>query len=399
MEIELTSEQKKVKDSLVEWFNYSSNEPMVISGYAGTGKTSLAIAFRNELKLQRRNKNIHVSFMALTSKAASVMARKLGGIHRLDTCGTIHKFMYEPIFEISPKGIKIISGWRLRDIDHILSDLIIIDEGSMVSKKIWNDLLELRIPIVVFGDNEQLPPIGDEFDILQKPNFQLTEIHRQAKDNPIIKASMMVRLENKFPSTTDNHEIVVADWNDPNFQRFYQNISWNDNMINLCATNRIRTSINKMIRDRCEYDSDIQYPNERVVCLRNNYDTKFMNGEIFTIRWIMPTSDSKVMRMDLENSNGDILTTSVHSCCFNSMNPSEPMYEEMEKRKRKREPFEIDFFDYGYCISVHKSQGSEWDKVCLFNEQVSRWSDDLKRRWLYTGITRAKNKLILVTGL
>jgi ATP-dependent exoDNAse (exonuclease V) alpha subunit len=56
----------------------------------------------------------------------------------------------------------------------------------------------------------------------------------------------------------------------------------------------------------------------------------------------------------------------------------------------------IGFFDYGYCMSVHKSQGSEWQKVIVFEQRTKRWDDNYYAKWLYTAITRAKEKLFII---
>ena len=57
----------------------------------------------------------------------------------------------------------------------------------------------------------------------------------------------------------------------------------------------------------------------------------------------------------------------------------------------------IDAFDYGNCISVHKSQGSEWEKVVLFEQRTKRWDDKFYTKWLYTAVTRAKKKLLVIS--
>jgi hypothetical protein len=56
----------------------------------------------------------------------------------------------------------------------------------------------------------------------------------------------------------------------------------------------------------------------------------------------------------------------------------------------------VNFFDYGYVVSVHRSQGSEFDKVILLEERSYYWDDEYYKKWLYTGVTRAKEKLFVV---
>ena len=55
------------------------------------------------------------------------------------------------------------------------------------------------------------------------------------------------------------------------------------------------------------------------------------------------------------------------------------------------------YFDFGYAMSVHKSQGAEWEKVILFEQRTQRWDDEYYARWLYTAVTRAKSKLFIIS--
>ena len=66
-----------------------------------------------------------------------------------------------------------------------------------------------------------------------------------------------------------------------------------------------------------------------------------------------------------------------------------------EAKKRGFDTF--DYFDYGYACSVHKSQGSEWDRVILFEQRTHRWEDAYYAKWLYTAVTRAKKKLFIIS--
>jgi len=71
------------------------------------------------------------------------------------------------------------------------------------------------------------------------------------------------------------------------------------------------------------------------------------------------------------------------------------------KKARKfaiKNDYELDFYDYGYVTSVHKSQGSEWDRVILFEQRSKHWDDNFWARWLYTGVTRAINKIFIISN-
>ena len=104
-----------------------------------------------------------------------------------DTVGTIHSLIYSPIVNDKEEII----GWKTKQ--KIDRTLIIIDEASMVDETIWRHLLAFKVPIIVVGDHGQLPPIKGNFNLMQKPELCLEEIHRQASTNPIIGLSIQAR--------------------------------------------------------------------------------------------------------------------------------------------------------------------------------------------------------------
>ena len=57
----------------------------------------------------------------------------------------------------------------------------------------------------------------------------------------------------------------------------------------------------------------------------------------------------------------------------------------------------VDHFDYGYASSVHKAQGSEWERVVVFEQRTKHWDDNMYARWLYTAITRSMQKLFVIS--
>jgi len=413
----LTTQQNQALDKIIDLCNgcsfstpISFRTPFVyrVGGYAGTGKTYLLSHLRKELNNNWRN--LQVAFVTFTGKASSVLKTKLeddNAVFGQDYVGTIHGLIYKAI-TIYDRVLKchVIVGWKLKDEEDVYHDLIVIDEGSMVSRDIWMDLLKLGKPIVVVGDHGQLPPIDKtkNFNLMTDPDFILTEIRRQALDSPIIWLSKFIRDNGYIPfNTVFSPEVFKLSWKQPKAKEIWNSLEFNDELIVLCGFNQTRQQLNEKIRNSLSYKNTQPYPGERIVCLKNNRETKLMNGQIGTVLWLMPETKN-AYRITVEvDGVSDPYECFVHNLCFGQVT-----YTMYDKRKdsdvRKMIKYAIskkypgvDYFDYGYCISVHKSQGSEWDKVVLFEQRTKRWDDNYYARWLYTAVTRAKEKLFIIS--
>jgi exodeoxyribonuclease-5 len=146
-------------------------------GYAGTGKTTLAKHLAQSCNA--------VAYAAYTGKAALMMQR-----NGCPEASTIHGLIY--MVHEDDEGLITFQLDVESGAAH--ADLIVIDECSMVGPDIGNDLLSYGKPILVLGDPAQLPPVGgDGFFTAQRPDFLLTEIHRQAAENPIIHMATELR--------------------------------------------------------------------------------------------------------------------------------------------------------------------------------------------------------------
>ena len=147
-------------------------------GYAGTGKTTLA-------RHLAEHADGEVKFAAFTGKAASVMRGK-----GCQGASTIHSLIYRA----RESGEEIPSFDLWDEAPASKAELIVIDECSMVDAELGRDLLSFGVPLLVLGDPAQLPPIqGGGFFTEAEPDAMLTEVHRQAADNPIIRLSMDIR--------------------------------------------------------------------------------------------------------------------------------------------------------------------------------------------------------------
>ncbi len=382
-----------------------NHQPFVyrVGGYAGTGKTHLLSELRKEINIL--NKKISVAFATFTGKAASVLKHKLtemGSIKGDDYIGTIHGLIYKALTKYD-KQLKtyVVVGWKLIPKDEFFNDIIIIDEGSMVSKEIWQDLMKFRRTIIVVGDHGQLPPISEKaFSLMHCPDFVLNKIHRQAEGNPIIQLSAFIRKNGYIPEHIWAPGIFKINWNHKKTQEIWKSLEHNEKLIVLCGFNSTRCGLNKNIRVKMNYKKVLPYPGERIVCLRNNHTIKLMNGQIGTLVWSMP-EDKEIYRFTIDvDKEPDLYESIAHISTFGQNSyttySTEPKIK-IAQKYAKDKGYELDYYDYGYCISVHKSQGSEWDKVILFEQRTQHWDDEYYKRWLYTGVTRAKEKLMVIS--
>ena len=412
----LTDGQQNVSDqviSLMESSGFRSTyfqEPdlfeMRVGGYAGTGKTFLLGHIRNEIKTMFPH--CHVSFVTFTGKASSVLENKLianSARYDEDYVGTIHGMIYRPDVHYDPVlKINVIKGWKRKDKEDLdWYHLIIVDEASMVSKKLWNDLHTYEKPIIAVGDHGQLPPIGDgAFSLMNHPDYTLTEIQRQALNSPIIALSKFIRENGYIPFKHPKYDqnVFKLSWRQPQAKHIWENrvVYGNDLMI-LAPFNRTRNNLNKFVRKKQNFVHKIPYPGERIICLKNNHHNGIMNGMIGTVMWVMP-EDFGLYRMTIMMDG----FVNPHECMVSKKCFGQSEYPDMHESKSIEKDYanekgfpSVDYFDFGYASSVHKSQGSEWDRVILFEQRTKFWNENIYTRLLYTGVTRASKKLFVIS--
>jgi exodeoxyribonuclease-5 len=384
----MSKDQKQVLDALIAWNIDSHRSPYItVGGYAGTGKTTVLAEFRKELtKLSELTK---VAFCSYTGKAARVLQNRLkthGALRLVDSVSTIHSLMYSPVEDEKTQEI---IGWQRNK--EIKADLIVIDEASMVDENIWLDLQSYDIPIVAVGDHGQLPPVRGNFNLMQEPQIKLEKIHRQNEGNPIILVSLMARTDGVIPIGKYGDKVRKVDRHDPEAREQIGTIleSYNDETMLLCGYNTTRTDLNKYIRKQRGFESDAPKPRDRVICLRNNHTAQIYNGMLGTVESVDLRDDGNYfMHVNLDGEDypfkGDVLAAQFYAPA--SMNFT-------RDRSITRQ---FDLFDFGYALTVHKAQGSQARRVVLFEERFPKMSDDEWRRWLYTGVTRAEDELVVV---
>jgi exodeoxyribonuclease V len=382
--MELSTDQKNTISTLLMWFkNSSKTQYITLGGYAGTGKTTVISILRKELN--ELNKNISVSFCSYTGKATRVLANKLkesGAIYSIDTVSTIHSLIYTAMID---DGSKEVIGWERKKT--LSTNLIIVDEASMIDEQIWRDLLSYKVPIIAVGDHGQLPPINSKFNLMEKPNLKLEQIHRQAEDNPIIELSIMARTKGEIPVGkfgTNIKRFLRSDFDaSDSITELLQN--YKDDTVILCGFNTTRVKINKYVRSVLGFESQMPERRDRVICLKNNSKKGIFNGMLGRILYTSDIDEIILeagIKMDFEDDEyrGNLLKQQ-----FNST-------ESLTKLVKK----DVDLFDFGYALTVHKSQGSQSKRVILFEERSQSMDNDTWKKWLYTGITRAEEELFII---
>ena len=175
-------QQEEALKAVAFWLKQGEPQVFRLFGYAGTGKTTLARHLAEEA-------GGDVVFGAFTGKAAMVL-RSRG----CKDARTIHSMIYRPKEVDSEEPSFVLNEQSAA----AHASLIIIDECSMVDEELGRDLLSFGKPVLVLGDPAQLPPVkGGGYFTEAEPDMMLTEVHRQAADNPIIRLSMMVRTWDK----------------------------------------------------------------------------------------------------------------------------------------------------------------------------------------------------------
>lgn len=413
-EIVLSEVQQMAIDAIQDWWYFSDEQEFYLAGYAGTGKSTIVKEIIESLGLVKG-----VRYCAFTGKAASVMAKKGN-----EPAFTIHSLIYypEPELKKDGDGNLISTGkvkFKLVELGdryyenykgehrecrkyHPLDDakLLVLDECSMVDQKLADDLRSFGIRMLILGDPGQLPPIKGEGAFNKTPDFFLTEVHRQAEDSPILKAATKARKGQYLPLGKDGDVFIGSknQWLDKAIEQF---VTGERNWQFICGTNSTRVKIINKIRKAMGYTSPFPQFGEDLICLRNNRKEFLYNGMI----------TKTIKGWDLDKDLTDIDAEKSYSCLqYKDLSITEGKYScdyryflatawEDEKIKKMADVMRSDYenaFDYSYCLTVHKAQGSEFENVVLIDESWLPYMKNNKEKWLYTGITRASERLVIL---
>lgn len=369
-------QQDSALTAVSRWLKSSGGQQVFrLFGFAGTGKTTLA-------KEIATGADGEVLFGAFTGKAALVLRNK--GCHG---ASTIHSLIYK--VEEGQRGIPTFRLNRSSDVKD--AELVIIDECSMVDAELGRDLLSFGTKVLVLGDPAQLPPVKDAgFFTNAEPDVMLTEVHRQARDNPIIHMAMQVREGATLVPGMYGESRVIRKGDDP--EALQRDVL--DGQV-LVGKNVTRRAYNKRIRALLGREGNPQV-GDRLVCLRNNREKGLLNGGLWTAAEVKARKKRShrnlfskpifEMEIEPEDAGGSVNAVKV-AVPENFFDGSE---NEIPWKERKN----FDELDFGYALTAHKAQGSQWRNVVVFDESYC-FRDDA-RRWIYTALTRAAEKVTVV---
>jgi exodeoxyribonuclease-5 len=436
--ITLEPEQNRAAKLILNWFYASSIIRFILGGWAGTGKTTVLTFVRDTLGL----KPSEIMFLAPTGKAAMVLRRK--GLPAI----TMHQFMYvpegendEPILGVCPSckdsrmvGIgdiamcvacgheepfdindvilknmkrKRIIKFRRRDKSELPPGLklLVVDEASMINIKMRDDIESFDVMCLYSGDPGQLDPVEGK-GIIQEADFVLQEVRRQAENNSIISVSKLVRERQKLDYGRHGRNVWVLTPEEANVALLLKA----DQV--LCGKNDTRRDLTFEMREAKGFTGHDICNGDKIMCVRNNWKKGLFNGQIGTaIVGQMDQSLEEAFGISLDQSSRSLLNALLNST--NNQKSSNRLtigftdedgmkfpYIDIDKEvlQEQKEPGfgkgSLEYFKFADTISVHKSQGSEWPRVVLWEEQFM--SAEKHARLMYTGITRASQQLVII---
>jgi exodeoxyribonuclease-5 len=410
MAIEWSPQQSAALTKFQQWWEERPSNIFKLFGYAGTGKSTLAKTIGNIVKADGGL----CQFAAFTGKAAVVMKKK-----GCDNARTLHSIIYtsmdkstdnldkltktlegttdavdkiklaeaidgekkalkQPSFSLKADALTV---WDEDDMGFRRPSgtisMFAIDECSMVDERLGADLLSFGCPVVVLGDPAQLPPVmGGGYFTNGTPDVLLTEIHRQAAGSPIITLANNIRKGKPLQFCNEGAARVMA-------KADVTQDDWMNADQILCGKNETRHAMNRRIRQLKGFSGMLPTPGEKLVCLRNNPKMGLLNGSLWVVKEVDERGGAPTFKLKLESLDepGNIRFVNAHKAPF--------LGDEIHPWEAK----DADEFNFGYALTVHKSQGSQWDNVVLFNEWNNRQN---KQQWLYTGVTRAAERVTVV---
>jgi exodeoxyribonuclease-5 len=399
-----TKGQQEALDKIQSLVDNPANwRVLVVSGAAGTGKTSL---------LKFLGEQYAGTFVLTPTGKAAVRVKEATGLDAM----TIHKWLYFPAED--EKTGEVSFGRQGRDTIRMPPvPVLFVDEASMITEAVWHDLhdmaLLLGLNVVLIGDGHQLPPVETDKDRVGfsvfSPDFykgfvervELTEVLRQALESPIIRTATAIRKGGSL-------EELLGEWANHGEALDDQALAtWGEKGAVIVGTNRTRQELNLRMRQLLGRPGDRVETGEPLLVLKNSYEADVFNGEVFEIGSYEPREETacfdRYQKLGLYVRFDEVMTTAghhfmaAHQQIFNQLPEKFNSKALMQGSKRASYPEMVPFVEanLGYALTAHKSQGSEWGSALVVLEKNLRLrgADENSRRWCYTAITRAKKTL------
>lgn len=411
----LSPSQQAAIDAITAWHaDEYAPQVMRMYGVAGTGKTTIARVLPDALGLGPGS----VLYAALAGKAAMVLRSK-----GCEPASTLHKLAYKPLptteaLRAGERADKLQERQRAgetglaaelmeaeliarkmewaRNPDSEIRDaaLLICDEVSMVGPQLGRDLESYGTPILVIGDPEQLPPVdGAGYFTSDPADVELTEIHRQALDSPVLELATRIRT-GAGPLPTDYARVPF----DPGSARQMAAIAEHYDQV-LVGRRATRWAVVHGMRAAAGRRPGVPAPGDRVMCIANNTRMGIFNGQQFEVVEALPIGVADhIWRLTVAHDDGEMQTLDGWAAGF------EDEAGEMWATRNGRGS--VAALTFAQAITVHKSQGSEWKRVLVVDESSAfayheskangpAAGERLRRRWLYTAVTRASERVTL----
>lgn len=406
--MQLSRAQSDALAQIDRHLNGGPEQMLVMGGVAGSGKTTI---IKEIASVAKRS----IWYLAPTAKAASVMMSKLpeGAV-----VTTAHSFLYRPIevneshVERADKHVKHLQAlvaagggrelrdqlksaqWHLRQRqiqlekggadfidkdDPLHSPIILLDEASQCDEQMETDLRLRCDKIIAVGDPFQLPPVnGTDFFDRNPPDIFLDEVHRQAKDSTILRFATAMRRGESFNEWDESCRRIGG--------TSFENVAQADVVIT--GMNDTRRKLNSKLREVAGHRGPLPRKGEPIMVLRNDHARGLING-VGGVATTDARMNGSSVRIGLTYQGEDVDIP---------LDPYE-FYRYTDEKAERSAPRNAVKADYGYAITCHKAQGSEWPHVLVWDDKMRSEKKEERKRWIYTAITRAQERLTWVQAV
>lgn len=391
----LNRDQLKTYNDAIYWYQNDPSEPFEISGGPGTGKTFLINRIIDGLMLDRSR----IAPMSYTGAAAINMRTK-----GMMNAATIHSWLYmavevpvldengrqviDPIFN-KPKITR-----KFIERPSIDADVIIIDEGGSVPNVMRKCIEKHRIPVIVAGDLDQLPPpMEGESGYFKNPSkvHYLTEIMRQNMDRGIIYLSH--RAKRGLPINNGYYGDTLVIWDDELTDQMITR-----SQVVICGKNKTRDYLTNHIRkDILHRYSQLPSIGERLVCRKNNWSIEvdginltngLLGNAISSPNISSMNKDHTKFKMDFKP---DLCSLGFYDleCDYKYFTANHELRVQL-----KENPYSFgEKFEFGYAITTHMAQGSEYNNGIYIEEFLN---PNINNKLNYVGLSRFRQFCIYV---